>query len=234
MSTLSVCSICQDEEDTIPWFLRCCKYLYDELGDLFKELVIVDGGSRDRTVEIIKSYSDEFPIILIEHPFDSFGEQKNRSLSLATGDFILGLDSDMTISKNFVEEFKSGRFQSHTFWDLMLVFTGGDAYHYYPWGINPNMRLWKRGPKFVTNFHEKLEGQSLDLSVCSNVFVFENSCRASDSALLNRGERYQKFVKEMIAEGQGPGPSDRYINAKKSNTHIPLPSHILNLVIEGT
>jgi hypothetical protein len=59
--------------------------------------------------------------------------------------------------------------------------------------------------------------------------LFENSMRQSDAALLHRGERYQKFTEQMIANGgahAGPGPVDRYLQAKRSppemKAEIPL------------
>ncbi|MCK9541100.1 MAG: glycosyltransferase [Novosphingobium sp.] len=234
--TLSICSICQDEEDLIPFFLNCCKYIHSQLGDNLKEVIVIDGGSKDKTWDILVSYLPQMSLVLKQVPFDTFGQQKNRALELATGDFILGLDADMTISKNFPDVFKSGFFNRANFWDFPMLFTVQDAYHYfYKWGIHNNMRMWKRGPKFKTNFHEKLEGQPHPVTnPCSTVFVFEHSCRASDQALINRGERYQKFVEEMTKEGAGPGPADRYINAKKFAEFAPIPDHIKNLIVEGT
>lgn len=237
MPTLSICSICQDEEDVIPFFLNCCKYIYQQLGDDLHEVIVVDGGSKDKTKDILVSYLNELPLVILERPFDTFGQQKNYAMESAEGDFILGLDTDMTISKNFTDLFKSGHFNNGNFWDFIILFTGIDAYHYYhKWEKYPNMRMWKRGPKFVTNFHEKLEGQRHNTHACDFVYVFEHSIRGSDEALLNRGRRYQKFTKEMEAEGRGPGHPDRYISAKHcANEDIALiPPHISSLIIEGT
>lgn len=235
--TLSICSICQDEADIIQYFLNCCVFIYQRLPQDLKEVILIDGGSKDNTIEIIKSYQDKLPLTLIKYPFDTFGQQKNRALEKATGDYILGLDSDMTISKNFVEVFQSNHFSRSAFWDFPMYFTVRDSYHFFhKWPRGVNMRLWKRGPLFVKFFHERLKGQPSSCTVCNNVYVFEHSMRASDEALLNRGQRYQKFWQQMQDAGGNPGPVDRYVNSKHcSDSEIgEFGTDIKTQIIEGT
>jgi glycosyltransferase involved in cell wall biosynthesis len=234
MSKLSICCICQDEEELIGEFLECCKHFYDNAPDNLSEIIIADGGSQDNTVEIIKQYINKMPLILIEHPFDTFGQQKNRCMDLATGDFIFFPDADMTWTTNFPEAFKSGFFDCNPMWDFILYFTVRDKYHYFhKWPLGPSLRMWKSGPRYGTNFHEKLQGQHPGLPICSHVTIFENSCRQSDNALLNRGKRYQRFLKEMVDAGAGPGPEDKYLKA----AHVPdseigeIPNHIRSLIL---
>lgn len=235
MNTLSIICICQDEEELLPEFFESCINTYERLGEDFKEVVIVDGGSKDSSVDIIKWYqkATTMPIILIEHPFDTFGQQKNRAIEKTTGDYVFGPDADMTWTNNFVDWLKQGHFIHSPMWDFILYFTVRDKFHYFKnWPLGPNMRLWRNGLKFVSNFHEKLEGQIPGLPVVPGVYIFENSCRQSDRALLNRGERYQKFVAQMTQAGMGPGDSKRYFDA----AHVPdsevdeLPASILKLI----
>lgn len=222
MTTLSIISICQDEAEVIPWYLDCCEYTYRVLGPKWlKEVVIVDGGSVDKTIDIIKSYQDRMPLVLVEHPFDTFGAQKNRALDVATGEFILACDTDMSWTTNFGLVFKSGYYENFEMVDFRMMFTVDDEYHYFKWPPGVNMRLWKNcGRRYVTGFHEKLQDQQLltknmgGLPVCEHVVLFENSFRQSDAALLNRGQRYQRFFKEMADEGKDPGGVDKYFNAK--------------------
>lgn len=233
MSSLSICTICQDEAEVLPEFLESCKFIADSLKEDFKELVIVDGGSKDTSVEIIKSYQDKMPIVLIEYPFDTFGQQKNRALERATGDFILGIDADMTITTNFPQLFKTGYFQAACMWDFMLYFTARDKYHHFKWPPGYTMRLWKRGPLFITNFHEKLQGQYPGVPSCPEVTIFENSFRQSEEALLNRGRRYQRFQKEMSEAGGGPGDELRYLNASKApdSEIAEIPAHVCKYIL---
>jgi glycosyltransferase involved in cell wall biosynthesis len=234
MSTLSICTICQDESEVIEEFLNCCVYTKAVLQQDLKEVVIVDGGSKDNTLGIIKRYGEEIPLVLIENLFDTFGKQKNRALEKVTGDYIFFPDADMSWTKNFAEVFKAGYYDRAPMWDFHMFFTAKDKYHYFRnWPRGVNMRLWRRGPIFATEFHEKLQGQHSGLPVCQCITIFENSMRQSDEALLNRGRRYQKFQAQMEAAGGGPGSETRYLNA----AHVPddeialLPQNLINLIL---
>jgi glycosyltransferase involved in cell wall biosynthesis len=56
-----------------------------------EEIVLVECGSTDRTVEIAREYTRH---VHQTPDFPGFGAQKNRALDRATGDWILALDSD--------------------------------------------------------------------------------------------------------------------------------------------
>ena len=61
------------------------------VADFVDEIVIVDTGSTDRTVDIATSYG----AIVIHHQWqDDFAEARNLSLAHATGDWILWMDAD--------------------------------------------------------------------------------------------------------------------------------------------
>ncbi len=81
---ISACVITKDEEKTIQRWLSGMKRLADEI-------VVVDTGSTDRTVEIVRENGIE-PY----HFFwtDDFSEAKNYAIDRATGDWIVFLDAD--------------------------------------------------------------------------------------------------------------------------------------------
>jgi len=55
------------------------------------EIIIVDTGSEDRTVEIAQMYTDK----IYFHPWEKdFSKHRNQSISYATGDWILQVDAD--------------------------------------------------------------------------------------------------------------------------------------------
>ncbi len=60
------------------------------------EIVIVDGMSSDRTVEICETYGAK----VVRHPFSgSFGEERNVGAQAASHDWILALDADDVVSE---------------------------------------------------------------------------------------------------------------------------------------
>ncbi|MGL5434820.1 MAG: tetratricopeptide repeat-containing glycosyltransferase family 2 protein [Lachnospiraceae bacterium] len=89
MPTISLCMIVKNEEDVLA---RCL----DSAAELVDEIVIVDTGSEDKTVEIAKRYTNkvyEFQWI------DDFSAARNFSFSKATKDFCMWLDADDVIEE---------------------------------------------------------------------------------------------------------------------------------------
>jgi len=81
---ISLCMIVKDEEKFLPQCL-------DSVKDHVDEIVVVDTGSTDRTVEIAKSYGAK----VYHHPWENnFSKHRNQSISYATGDWILIMDAD--------------------------------------------------------------------------------------------------------------------------------------------
>jgi glycosyltransferase involved in cell wall biosynthesis len=62
--------------------------------DIVDEIVVLDGGSRDRTVNIAK----EFGARVATRPFDDFGRQKQAALEMASGEWILSIDADERVT----------------------------------------------------------------------------------------------------------------------------------------
>ncbi|PIZ62533.1 hypothetical protein COY16_04050 [Candidatus Roizmanbacteria bacterium CG_4_10_14_0_2_um_filter_39_13] len=69
----------------------------DSAYDLVDEVLIVDGGSTDKTVEIAKSYGPKVSILSVDNP-PNFLLNKQRAIDNAKGDWILQLDADERLS----------------------------------------------------------------------------------------------------------------------------------------
>ena len=83
-STISACMIVKNEEELLPQCLESIK-------DYVDEIIIVDTGSTDRTVEIAKSYG----VKVYHHPWENdFSKHRNQSIGYATGEWILIIDAD--------------------------------------------------------------------------------------------------------------------------------------------
>ena len=63
-----------------------------------REIVVVDAGSTDRTLQILK----EFKVRLYKVKQNHLGRNKAKALALATGDLVLSLASDEIASSRLV------------------------------------------------------------------------------------------------------------------------------------
>lgn len=60
------------------------------------QVIVTDGGSTDRTIEIARRYTED--ITVWSHPHrQTFGQAKNAGAALATGDFLVFIDADVLI-----------------------------------------------------------------------------------------------------------------------------------------
>lgn len=66
------------------------------------EIVIVDGGSRDNTVEIIQSYSDRMPLRVIVEQGASISRGRNTAIENATGNVIAVTDAGVHLDKQWL------------------------------------------------------------------------------------------------------------------------------------
>jgi glycosyltransferase involved in cell wall biosynthesis len=84
---LSVVIITYNEEENIQRTLESVQPLVEGRRG---EIIVVDSGSTDRTVEIAQSFKAK---IFVE-PWKGFAAQKNSAIQKAAGDWILSLDAD--------------------------------------------------------------------------------------------------------------------------------------------
>ena len=108
MTRLSVTVITKNEVN----FIRAC---LDSVR-WADEIIIVDSGSTDGTVEICREYTDK--IMLTDWP--GFGPQKNRALAMATSEWVLSLDADEQVSPELKQEILSAMSfpEDHAAFDL--------------------------------------------------------------------------------------------------------------------
>jgi glycosyltransferase involved in cell wall biosynthesis len=96
---LSLCLAVFNEEKNI-------HYPLDSAIDIADEVIIVDGGSTDKTVEIAKSYGPKVKVIFSPNPV-MFHKNKQKAIEAAKGEWILQLDADEEITKELKTEIVS-------------------------------------------------------------------------------------------------------------------------------
>jgi glycosyltransferase involved in cell wall biosynthesis len=173
--------------------LRCCD-----------EVVVVDSGSTDRTVELAANLGAR----VIENVWKGYAEQKNFAAEQAAHDWILSLDADETLSEALEAEI----------WGLKKAQPGCDAYTvprmaqylgrwilHSGWYPDRKVRLYdRRRAYWVGKFvHESVQVNGRVGQLQSNLLHFTCS---SLSEHLKTMERYTTLAaEEMVSQGRKVG-----------------------------
>lgn len=111
--SLSIVAPCYNEEAGLPEFVRRVKAVCEQLCCRY-EIVLIDDGSRDRTLQIALNLALQDPTLRVVHLLRNFGHQAavTAGLDLAFGDAVVLIDSDLQdppeIILEMVAEWKKG------------------------------------------------------------------------------------------------------------------------------
>lgn len=140
---LSVGMMVKDEEKYLE---RCLEALRPILDAISSELIIVDTGSQDRTVEIAKKYTDK---VYFHKWNNNFGEMRNTVLKYAKGEWFFFLDADEIIDdyQDIIDFFKTDRHRkaNAAFFMLKNLAIENDERNY---GYNYALRFFRRDKDF--------------------------------------------------------------------------------------
>jgi glycosyltransferase involved in cell wall biosynthesis len=177
---LSVTVITLNEEKN----LRACL----ESAAFAGEIVVLDGGSTDRTLAIAREFTDK----IYQEPWQGFAAQKNRTLKLAQGPWILSLDADERISPALRSEIQNTLNNPSAysgFWIPRRNYFGGRFVRWCGWYPDYQLRLFlkEKGAFVPREVHEsvKVEGKTRRLKN-----PLEHYTYASRADYLERMERY--------------------------------------------
>lgn len=111
--SISLCMIVKDEE-------RCLARCLESVRGLVDQLVLVDTGSSDRTVEIARGWNG--PLVIARHEWtDDFAAARNFALQYATGDWVLILDADEWLAPGAADEILRLTAQNHPYTGYELL-----------------------------------------------------------------------------------------------------------------
>lgn len=99
MNKISAVMIVKNEEKCLE---RCLKSIKD-----IDEIIILDTGSSDNTIEIAKKYTNK--VFANEYKWkDNFADARNYALTKATGDWVLSIDADEWLESNGINKIRKG------------------------------------------------------------------------------------------------------------------------------
>ena len=108
MKQLSVVLPCLNEENSIEICIKKIKDVFEK-EKIDGEIIVVDNGSTDRSVEIVKKYND---VKLLFEPQKGYGSALRCGIENAQGEYIIMGDADNTYDfyeiPKFLEKLKEG------------------------------------------------------------------------------------------------------------------------------
>lgn len=192
--TLSVCLIVKNEEKVLGRCLDCVSKFADEI-------VVVDTGSTDMTVNVAKKYTDK---VYYFDWCDDFSKARNFSFKKAESEYLMWLDADDVIRDEDVKKILKLKNSLIADCYTMLYHVGYDD------NGKPNFtfyreRIIKKGSGVWRGFvHEYVEVQGL--TVHTDVCVYHKKIESSGRRNLNI---YRRHLKE------GLSARDKYYYARE-------------------
>jgi glycosyltransferase involved in cell wall biosynthesis len=186
MLGLSVIIIVKDAAKDIQRCLESVKWA--------DEIIILDSGSQDNTLEICRQYTQN----IFSTNWPGFGIQKNRALDKAQGKWVLSIDADEALSSDLIGEIKQITREAENQHDAYAIkrvsFFCGKKIRYGDWSRDKVIRLFRRIPSIRFTpviIHEKLNGYS-NLGNLKGV-IFHNTMQTISQVLLKL-EHYSSFA----------------------------------------
>lgn len=187
---LSACLIVKNEEHFLGQCLESIKNYVDEI-------VVVDTGSTDSTVEIAQSFGAR----VYAHPWDNnFSKHRNQSIGYARGKWILYIDADEELVKGGGERLRRCVAKAPDKFDAIsvvmeCVFDEGKSR-----GYNNAIRVFRNKTDifFRGRVHNYLVGVR-NVS-CSAIHIFHHGYNLDQEGRSRKFERTTKLLKMDIAE----------------------------------
>lgn len=148
---LSIGIMMKNEEKYIK---RCLDGLMPIVENLDAEIIIIDTGSTDKSIEIARNYTDK----VYSHKWNNdFSEVRNKLISLSKGEWYLSVDADEILVNpdDIIQFFLSGEFKSYNGATVKIKSFSDSSKSKY--SINDLNRIFKKDKdfKYLSTIHEQ-------------------------------------------------------------------------------
>jgi glycosyltransferase involved in cell wall biosynthesis len=195
--TLSVALITLNEEKKLGATLESVKWA--------DEIIVVDSGSTDRTLEIARAYGAR----IFSETWKGFSSQKNSSIAKATCDWVLSLDADEAVEPELAREIRavindnSSDVNGYFIPRKNILF--GRWIKHGGWYPDPKLRLFRRGAGWFVErpVHESMavKGRTAILkhALVHNAYLTISDYIAANNNYTSLGAQH------ICAQGRCPG-----------------------------
>ena len=198
-ATISACLIVKNEEKLLP---RCL----DSIRDLVDEIILVDTGSEDDTLDIARKYG----CVIHHFPWQGdFSSARNESLQRATQDWILVIDADEEVRPE--EAWKIRRYVSRPEAQVISI----SVYNQSPEtgavsSFLPSIRLFRRhlNLRYYGIVHNRLDVPPEVPVTRTDVRLLHYGYDLTPEQLEHKKERTMHLLEKQLAED----PNDVYAN----------------------
>lgn len=207
MKKLSLCAIVKNEEDALPKCLESVK-------DVVDEMVIMDTGSTDRTVEIAQQFGAKVPCFKW---CNNFSIARNEALNFVEGEWVLVLDADEVLTAQIVPQIWQAIEDKNTLAINLIRQEVGAAQS--PYSLVSRLFRNHKAVKFSRPYHSLIDDSVAELLKTeshwkivdlNDVAILHYGYRPQAIAALDKYERARKAMEGFLAEN----PNDPYVCSK--------------------
>lgn len=181
---LSFCFVVKDS-------LQNVKQLFDNIGTLPDEIVVIDTGSDPEVVRFEKSRADK----VLELPWQGdFAAMRNRAIEESSGEWILTLDSDETLTEELKSEIpkliRTSSLEGFKFHRIHYADEEPPLTDYWT-----HLRLYRRHARYFGAIHESIKNlKRVEICDCEGCFILHHNNRQHqrEKSLLYADELRQK------------------------------------------
>lgn len=177
--------IVKNEENVLA---RCL----DSIKEVSDEIIIVDTGSTDNTINIAKQYTDN---VYRYQWNDDFATARNYSLSKASKEYIYTADADEVLDADNIEKFKKLKQTLLSEIDIVQMYYTNQLEHNTTYNYDKELRpkLYKRLREF------RFEGQIHEKAVLDPV-IYDSDIEICHKPHLSHAQRDLRIFRKIIRE----------------------------------
>lgn len=187
--------------------------------DINSELIILDTGSTDNTINIAKKYTDK---VFFEKWNNNFADMRNKSISYAKGDWILVLDADEVLVNcdKLIEFFNTELHKKYNSATIELMNIKSEDEKEYNLVSIPRLFKNEQGFCYEGSIHEQPKNKG---PIYNDIATFKHyGYMFMDKELLNK--KYKRNGKILLEE-INKKPNDPYINYQLGKNYLMLGLH---------